>query len=216
VYGSGPERPITEEDNTGPANPYGESKLAAEWIVRRMAEANGIAWTSLRYFNAAGCAVGIRGDDTAPNLIPTAISQVMHGNPVRVFGSDWPTPDGSTIRDYVHVEDLADAHCAAARYMEDSGRGAGVLNVGSGCGFSVFNVLETISRLAERSVRMTITSRRPGDVAAVVADSSRIADMLGWGPRHDLDSIVGSSIAAWVSARCGARGGFRERMVEHA
>jgi len=216
VYGSGPERPITEEDNTGPANPYGESKLAAEWIVRRMAEANGIAWTSLRYFNAAGCAVGIRGDDTAPNLIPTAISQVMHGNPVRVFGSDWPTPDGSTIRDYVHVEDLADAHCAAARYMEDSGRGAGVLNVGSGCGFSVFNVLETISRLAERSVRMTITSRRPGDVAAVVADSSRIADMLGWGPRHDLDSIVGSSIAAWVSARCGVRGGFRERMVEHA
>jgi UDP-glucose 4-epimerase len=216
VYGTVPERPITEEDNTDPANPYGESKLAAEWIVRRMAEACGMTWTALRYFNAAGCAVGIRGDDTAPNLIPRAISHVMNGNPVRVFGGDWPTPDGSSIRDYVHVEDLADAHCAAVRYMENSGHGAGVLNVGSGCGVSVYEVLETLSRLSDRSVRRVIASRRPGDVAAVVADVSRIKSMLDWNARHDLDSIVRSSIAAWISSRSHARPVFRERIVEHA
>ena len=216
VYGTAPERPITEEDNTDPANPYGESKLAAEWIVRRMAEANGMTWTALRYFNAGGCAVGIRGDDAAPNLIPRAIAHVMRGSPVQILGDDWSTQDGSNIRDYVHVEDLADAHCAAVRYMENSGYGAGVLNVGSGRGASVYNVLETISRLSNRNVRTVITSRRTGDVASVVADVSRIKNLLGWSARHDLDSIVHSSIQAWVSCHSHARRVFRERIVEPA
>ena len=216
VYGTAPERPITEDDATDPANPYGESKLAAEWIVRRMAETSGMSWTALRYFNAAGCADGIRGDGTAPNLIPRAISHVMHGDPVPVFGGDWPTPDGSSVRDYVHVEDIAEAHCAAVRHMENSGRGAGVLNVGRGCGVSVHDVLETIARLSGRSVKMVITGRRPGDVPAVVADASRIATRLGWSARHDLDSMVGSSIAAWLSSHPPARPALRERIVEPA
>jgi len=200
VYGTAPQRPLTEDDHTDPANPYGETKLAAEWIVRRMADASGIAWTALRYFNAAGCADGIRADDGATNLIPTAVSQIMRGNPVTVFGTDWPTADGSNVRDYVHVQDLADAHCAAVRQMEQTGRGAGVLNAGRGCGVSVHHVLESIARLSGRRLERVIAGRRPGDVAAVVADVSRITRILDWSARHNLDSIVRSSIAAWASS----------------
>ena len=216
VYGTAPERPITEDDETEPASPYGESKLAAEWIVRRMADAGGMTWTALRYFNVAGCGDGIRAEHNAANLIPRAISHVMRGKPVPVFGGDWPTADGSNIRDYLHVEDLADAHCAAVRQMEQTGQGAGVLNVGRGCGVSVHNVLETIAHLSGRSVERVITGRRPGDAAAVVADVSRIASRLGWGAHHNLDSIVRSSIAAWVSTHSPPRRSSRERVGEHA
>jgi UDP-glucose 4-epimerase len=216
VYGTTPERPITEDDGTDPASPYGESKLAAEWIVRRMADASGMTWTALRYFNVAGCAEGIRAEDDATNLIPRAISHVMDGKPVPVFGGDWPTADGSNVRDFLHVEDLADAHRAAVWHMERSGHGAGVLNVGRGCGVSVHNVLETVARLSGRSVQKVIKSRRPGDAAAVVADVSRIASRLEWSARHNLDSIVRSSIAAWVSSHSAAHPAYRERVAEHA
>lgn len=216
VYGTVPERPITEDDGTQPASPYGESKLAAEWIVRRMADTTGMAWTALRYFNVAGCADGIRAEDRATNLIPRAISRIMHGKPVPVFGGDWPTADGSNIRDYLHVEDVADAHCAAVRHMEQTGHGANVLNVGRGSGVSVHSVLETIARLSGRSVERVITGRRPGDAATVVADVSRIAAKLEWTAHHNLDSIVRSSIAAWFSAQSPACRAFRERVAEHA
>ena len=216
VYGTAPQRPITEDDETDPASPYGESKLASEWIVRRMADASGMTWTALRYFNVAGCADGIRAEHDATNLIPRAISHVMHGKPVPVFGGDWPTADGSNVRDFLHVEDLAEAHCAAVRHMERSGHGAGVLNVGRGCGVSVHNVLETVARLSGRSVQKVITSRRPGDAAAVVADVSRIAGRLEWSARHNLDSIVGSSIAAWVSSHSPAHPADQRRVAEHA
>jgi UDP-glucose 4-epimerase len=216
VYGPAPERPVTEDDETDPANPYGETKLAAEWIVRRTAEANDMIWTALRYFNVAGCANGIRAEHAATNLIPRAISHIMCGKPVQVFGGDWPTADGSTVRDYLHVEDVAAAHCAAVHHMESTGRGAGVLNVGRGRGESVHNVLEAIARQSNRSVERVITSRRPGDVATVVADVSRIASRLGWSARHDLNSIVRSGIEAWASSHSPAPPSLRKPVPEHA
>jgi UDP-glucose 4-epimerase len=216
VYGPAPARPVTEDNETDPASPYGETKLAAEWIVRRTADANGMIWTALRYFNVAGCANGVRAEHAATNLIPRAISHIMRGKPVPVFGGDWPTADGSNIRDYLHVEDLAAAHCAAVHHMESTGRGAGVLNVGRGRGESVHKVLEAIARQSNRSVERVITSRRPGDVATVVADVSRIASRLGWSARHDLDSIVRSGIAAWVSSHSPAPPPLRKPVPEHA
>jgi len=137
VYGETAAGRIDEGHPTSPTNPYGETKLAAEWLVRRTAEAHGMSWTALRYFNVAGAADGRLADRGVFNLLPIVLRRVDEGRPVSVFGGDWPTPDGSCVRDYVHVEDVADAHRAAVDALDAEQLRAGIFNVGRGEGVSV-------------------------------------------------------------------------------
>lgn len=192
VYGETGDSAVTEGAATVPANPYGESKLAAEWLVRRTAEAHGIAWTALRYFNVAGAGDARLRDHGQTNLLPIVLRNVAAGRPTEVFGADWPTADGSCVRDYVHVEDLADAHRAAADAMQDGRLRAGVFNVGRGTGVSVFEMLDAVRRVTCRPVERRVAARRPGDPASVVADVSRIARTLGWRATRGVDDMVAS------------------------
>lgn len=187
---------VTEDHPTVPSNPYGESKLAAEWLVRRTAQAHGMSWTALRYFNVAGAADAALADRGVSNLVPIVLRNVELGRVTEVFGGDWPTADGSCVRDYVHVEDLADAHRAAADALERGALRAGVLNVGRGTGVSVLEMIGAVERIIERPVPHRVAARRPGDPASVVADASRIGSSLGWRATRSIDDIVASAWAA--------------------
>lgn len=198
VYGETTAGLVDESHATIPTNPYGESKLAAEWLVRRTAEAHGLSWTVLRYFNVAGAADARLADRGVCNLLPVVFRCVDAGQPVSVFGSDWPTPDGSCVRDYVHVEDLADAHLAAAGAIESGRSQAGIFNVGRGTGVSVLEMLSVVQHTVGHPVACRVAPRRPGDPASVVADVSRIAVELGWRARRGVDDIAASAWHAWV------------------
>ena len=204
TYGMAERMPITEETPQHPANPYGASKLMVERILADFSTAHGLRSMSLRYFNAAGAdPVGEIGENHDPetHLIPLAIYAALGlGSPLRIFGTDWPTPDGTCIRDYIHVSDLADAHVKALAYLEGGGE-TGAANLGTGTGFSVREIVAAVARAAGRPVPAEETGRRAGDVAALVADAGRAASLLGWQPRHsDLDSIVTSAVA-WARRR---------------
>jgi len=204
TYGMAERMPITEETPQHPANPYGASKLMVERILADFSTAHGLRSVSLRYFNAAGAdPVGEIGENHDPetHLIPLAIYAALGlGPPLRIFGTDWPTPDGTCIRDYIHVSDLADAHVKALAYLEGGGE-TGAANLGTGTGFSVREIVAAVARAAGRPVPAEETGRRAGDVAALVADAGRAASLLGWQPRHsDLDSIVASAVA-WARRR---------------
>ena len=204
TYGMAERMPITEETPQHPANPYGASKLMVERILADFSAAHGLRSVSLRYFNAAGAdPAGEIGENHDPetHLIPLAIYAALGlGPPLRIFGTDWPTPDGTCIRDYIHVSDLADAHVKALAYLEDGGETRAV-NLGTGAGFSVREIVAAVTGAAGRAVPAEETGRRPGDVAALVADARRAASLLGWQPRHsDVDSIVTSAVA-WARRR---------------
>jgi len=200
TYGEPEEIPIREDAPARPTNPYGASKLAIDNAISSYAAAYGVAAVSLRYFNVAG-AHGRFGERHAveTHLIPLVL-QVAAGTreSVQIYGEDWPTADGTCVRDYVHVDDLADAHVAATALLDEPC--AETLNVGVGRGFSVLEVMATVGRVAGRPVDPVIAQRRPGDPAAVVADVSRIAGRLGWRARHDLDDIVTSAWEARLSS----------------
>jgi UDP-glucose 4-epimerase len=197
VYGPGDTSPITEDHPVGPGAPYGATKLAAEGIVRRAAEARGTRWAALRYFNVAGAAAPILADRAPTNLLPEAFRRRDAGEQVPVFGSDWPTPDGTCVRDYVHVEDVAAAHLAAVDALE-AGRVRGRLfNVGRGVGSSVREVVAAIERTGNGPLPMRFEQRRPGDLASVIADCSRIDAELSWRAEFDLDDIVASASRTW-------------------
>ena len=200
VYGETGAEPVTEAHPTVPTSPYGETKLAAEWAVRAAAAAHDLRWCALRYFNVAGAADAVLADRGATNLLPLVQRAVATGEPVTVLGDDWPTPDGTCVRDYVHVEDLADAHVAAVRALDAAvgGRGAspGVLNVGRGAGVSVLEMIGTVSRAAGRPVPYRVGPRRPGDPARVVADCSRIAERLGWRAVRGVDAMAAAPPAS--------------------
>lgn len=194
TYGNPAVVPIPESSDTRPTNPYGESKLQCEGLLRWFGEIHGVRWASLRYFNAAG-ASHLRGEDHDPetHLIPLAIRAALPSDfELSVFGLDYETPDGTCVRDYVHVEDLAEAHLAALRLLRD-GRG-GVFNLGNGVGFSVLEVLKATEEVAGRAVRWRPGPRRPGDPPRLVASSERARGELGWQPRlGDLHAIVESA-----------------------
>ena len=196
VYGEPSHVPIDEDAPTRPENPYGESKLLVERMLPWF-EAAGLASVTLRYFNAAGAqADGACGEDwhKASNLVPVAIRSALgYGPPLQVFGTDYPTPDGTAIRDYIHVVDLADAHVRALEYLADGGRPV-TLNLGTGQGSSVRTVIAAVQRAAGREIDVVEAPRRPGDPAAVWADPARAATVLGWRARSGLEEIVGSAV----------------------
>jgi UDP-glucose-4-epimerase GalE len=200
VYGQPKEVPITEESEPLPENPYGESKLLVERALRWF-EPRGVTSVSLRYFNAAGADLdGIHGEDwrKAENLVPVAIKSALgRSGPLRVFGTDYPTDDGTAVRDYVHVADLADAHIRALDYLT-AGNPSTTLNLGTGQGTSVREVIAAVERATGETIEVVPAPRRVGDPAAVWADSSRAEEVLGWRARLDFDEIVRSA-ARWHS-----------------
>lgn len=194
VYGEPEQIPITEDAKLAPTNPYGESKLAFEKILRWYDQAFGLKSISLRYFNAAGAALeGDIGEDHSPetHLIPLVIQAALGVREnIKVFGSDYPTPDGTCIRDYIHITDLAEAHILALKQLA-RGANTGAYNLGNGNGYSVLEVIQTVEKVSGRQVNVVMDQRRAGDPAVLVASSQRIQSELGWKPQFpSLDSIV--------------------------
>ncbi|WP_238009139.1 UDP-glucose 4-epimerase GalE [Dactylosporangium sp. AC04546] len=195
VYGL-PEAPtVTEDAPTRPLSPYGQTKLVAEQLITAAGRAHGVSWIALRYFNAVGAAAAHLGDRGTTNLLPLAFDALRTGVPLTVAGTALPTPDGSGVRDYVHVADLADAHRRAAQRLA-AGRHAAVYNVGAGRGHSVLEVIRTVAEVAGAPVPTRAGPPRPGDAPQVVAAVDRIARDLGWRPRHTLRDSVAS---AWLA-----------------
>lgn len=193
VYGEPARVPIDETLPKNPINAYGETKLAIERALPHLERACGIKWIALRYFNAAGAHPdGTIGEDHAPevHVIPLAIRAATGGPPLRVFGEDYPTPDGTCLRDYIHVMDLAAAHISALDALE-RGRPSDAFNVGTGTPHSVRSVIDTVSRVVGRPVAWQSAPRRPGDPAVLYAAADRARTELGWRPNYtDLEVIV--------------------------
>jgi UDP-glucose 4-epimerase len=198
VYGTPAEGFAAETSPTAPINPYGTSKLMSEWMLRDTAAATGMRYVALRYFNVAGSDRGGRiGQSTreATLLIKVACEVVVGKRPyLSIFGTDYPTPDGTGVRDYIHVEDLAAAHLDALDYLRRGGASA-VLNCGYGHGYSVREVLASVARVAGKPLTVREEPRREGDPAVLVAHAERVRELLGWQPRlDDLDMIVSSAL----------------------
>ncbi len=197
VYGSTDRQPIAEDTPLRPENPYGASKSMIERMLDDAGRAHGLAWMALRYFNASGAdpggGLGERHDPET-HLIPLALEAAAGLRPaLHVYGSDWPTPDGTCIRDYIHVSDLADAHRLGIESLLAGGV-SGCFNLGTGTGHSIRAVLAAVERVTGRPVPVQEADRRPGDPAVLVADARRFRDAFGWTPRHsDLDTIVRSA-----------------------
>ncbi len=197
VYGEPESVPITESDPALPTNPYGSSKLAVDRLIGAVAGAHGLAATSLRYFNVAG-ASGRYGEDHHPetHLIPLVLRAAAGGTSVKVFGTDYPTRDGTAVRDYIHVEDLGRAHLLALEAAEPGEHS--VYNLGNGSGFSVREVVEAARRVTGRDIDAVEAPRREGDPPALVAASDRIRSDLGWEPeKPGLDAMI-SDAWAWM------------------
>jgi UDP-glucose 4-epimerase len=188
--------PLTEDYLCQPINPYGETKLIGEWLMRDVAAAIGLDWISLRYFNVAGAGGPDLGDTGVFNLIPMVFRALSTGKNPKVFGSDYPTPDGSCIRDYIHVTDLADAHVASVKRLED-GPAAHIYNVGRGEGISVIEVMDAVRAATGLEFTHDLVDRRAGDPARLVASADKIRSELGWTAQHDLASMVSSAWEAW-------------------
>lgn len=193
VYGTPDELPVRETCPPRPENPYGESKLLGERMLPWFDRSAGLRSVSLRYFNAAGAdPAADLGEDwgRASNLIPQVMKAALgHDGPLQVFGSDYPTPDGTAIRDYVHVVDLAEAHLRALDYLAAGGAST-TLNVGSGHGASVREVVDLAGRVIGQAVPVVDGPRRPGDPPAIWADGTRAREVLGWEARFDLEGII--------------------------
>jgi UDP-glucose-4-epimerase GalE len=198
TYGEPRETPISEGHPQRPINSYGESKLAVERALPHFARAHGMKWVSLRYFNAAGADPdGEIGEDHSPEIhvIPRAIEAALGGHRLQVFGNDYPTPDGTCLRDYIHVTDLADAHVRALQSIEASGP-SDAYNLGTGRPHSVLEVIQSVERVTGHKVSWVLGPRREGDPAVLYAATDKVRAALGWAPRFpELDAIVGT---AWA------------------
>jgi len=197
VYGEPKRVPIHEDDETCPTNTYGETKLTMEKMMKWVSRANGVRYVSLRYFNAAGALPdGSIGEDhaTETHLIPL-ILQVPTGrrDHITVFGDDYPTPDGTCLRDYIHVVDLADAHVLALEYLRKGGA-SDIFNLGNGQGFSVKEMIAAAEKATGRSIKVEIGARRAGDPAQLIASSEKARTVLGWKPQFtDVEQVIGTA-----------------------
>ena len=195
VYGDPPWSPIAEDTPCAPLSPYGQTKLIGEWMVKDEAAARPLSWVVLRYFNVAGAGSPELGDTSVNNLIPMVFGALDRGEAPRVFGTDYPTADGSCVRDYIHVSDLSEAHVAAAALCEQ-GDAAAIFNVGTGLGASVWEVMGSISEVIGRDVGAVAVERRAGDPPELVASVDRISAELGWSASRSLRDMIASAYAA--------------------
>ncbi|MEV8068084.1 UDP-glucose 4-epimerase GalE [Streptomyces sp. NPDC085995] len=198
VYGMPDVDLVTEETPCAPMSPYGETKLAGEWLVRATGRATGLATASLRYFNVAGAASPELADTGVYNLVPMVFERLTENEPPKIFGDDYATPDGTCVRDYIHVVDLAEAHVATARALRSSPGADLTLNIGRGEGVSVREMIDTINEVTGHHRPPTVTPRRPGDPARVVASADRITTELGWKARHGVRDMITSAWAGWL------------------
>lgn len=197
TYGS-PETAVVEEKAAlEPESPYGQTKVVGEWLAVDAEAAYGVRSVCLRYFNVAGAAAPELGDPEALNLIPMVFQRLTARQAPQIFGDDYPTPDGTCIRDYIHVADIATAHVAAARHLERGGESLR-LNIGRGQGSSVREVIEMIRDVTGLDVAPEVVARRPGDPPRTVASADAIRDRLGWSARYDLRQMVESAWAGWL------------------
>lgn len=200
VYGV-PDRPVvTEQAPTAPVNGYGHTKLLGERLIGAVSgSGRGLSWLALRYFNVLGAVAPPLADRAATNLVPIVFSALAAGRPVTVTGTDYPTRDGTGVRDYIHVQDLSAAHVAAVGRLCAATPARGPLNVGTGCGYSVLEVLRRIGAVTGSDVPYLPGPRRPGDPPEVVADPTRIHRDLGWTATRDLGDMISSSWRGWCS-----------------
>jgi UDP-glucose 4-epimerase len=200
TYGMPDVADVSEDTPKQPLSPYGETKLVGEWLLDDCTAAYGLQVMNLRYFNVAGAAAPELGDPGVFNLIPLVFQALQKGERPRVYGNDYPTPDGTCIRDYVHVADIAAAHLAAARAL-DAGRPGATYNIGRGEGSSVLEVLDVVADVTGLDCAYDVVDRRPGDPARNVARVDRIAEGLGFHAEHDLRQMVESAWAGWQHGR---------------
>ncbi|MEV7690931.1 UDP-glucose 4-epimerase GalE [Streptomyces bungoensis] len=198
VYGNPDVDLITEDTPCAPVNPYGETKLAGEWLVRAAGRAHGISTVCLRYFNVAGAAAPELADTGVFNIVPMVFDRLTRDEAPRIFGDDYPTPDGTCVRDYIHVADLAEAHLAAARRLDGGGTAGDLtLNVGRGKGVSVREMVTVIGEVTGDRRPAVVEGRRPGDAPRAVASAARAAEALGWRARHGVAEMIESAWAGW-------------------
>ncbi|WP_405645218.1 UDP-glucose 4-epimerase GalE [Streptomyces uncialis] len=199
VYGMPDVTLVTEDTPCAPMSPYGETKLIGEWLINGASRAYGLRAASLRYFNVAGAASAELADSGVFNLIPMVFERLEADQAPLIFGDDYATPDGTCVRDYIHVQDIASAHLAAALRLTDAEPGTALtLNIGRGEGSSVQEMVERILKVTGREdIAPEVTARRPGDPARVVAAADRIRAELGWSARHGVDEMIESAWAGW-------------------
>lgn len=199
VYGNPADgkTPLTEDADCKPINPYGATKLAGEILVESLAKVGALSGMSLRYFNVAGAADEVLADRQALNLIPIALTRLDAGEVINVFGTDYDTHDGTCIRDYVHVVDLAEAHVAAMQQLESGVTGHSRLNIGTGRGASVLEVLHALEAAMGRQIDWVDTGRRAGDPTALVANVDAAAKQLNWRAKYGLAEIVETAWGFW-------------------
>lgn len=199
VYGDVSSEPVGEDIPVAPVSPYGRSKLMTEWMLEDAARAHDFRFIALRYFNVAGADPQGRSGQSAPNathLIKVAVQAALGQRPhLDIFGTDYPTRDGSCIRDYIHVTDLASAHVEALGYLRRGGDSM-IMNCGYGQGYSVLEVVDVVRKVTGTNLKINLMPRRPGDPASIVAKSDRVRAVLGWKPQHDnLEDIVRQAYA---------------------
>ncbi|MFG3066833.1 MULTISPECIES: UDP-glucose 4-epimerase GalE [Streptomyces] len=198
VYGVPDVDLITEETPCAPINPYGETKLAGEWLVRAAGRAHGISTACLRYFNVAGAAEPELADTGVFNVVPMFFDRLTRGEAPRIFGDGYPTPDGTCVRDYIHVADLAEAHLAVARHLDGTPEGGDLtVNIGRGEGVSVRRLAELVGEVTGLRTEPVVDPQRPGDAARAVASADRMAGQLGWTARRDMREMVESAWEGW-------------------
>ncbi|MEU4927432.1 UDP-glucose 4-epimerase GalE [Streptomyces yokosukanensis] len=198
VYGNPDVDLITEDTLCAPVNPYGETKLAGEWLVRAAGRAHGISTVCLRYFNVAGAAAPELADTGVFNIVPMVFDRLTRDEAPRIFGADYPTPDGTCVRDYIHVADLAEAHLAAARRLAEGDlSGDLTLNIGRGAGVSVRELITVVGEVTGDRREPVVEGRRPGDAPRAVASAERAAEQLGWRASRGVREMVESAWRGW-------------------
>ena len=198
VYSPNDKEAVLEDDPTAPLSPYGASKLLSEQLISSVGSAEQISNISLRYFNVVGSNIAEFGDNSKDNLVPKVFLALKNGKRPQIYGSDYPTPDGTCIRDYIHVQDLALAHLAALKKVE-SGYVTQVYNVGSGKGYSVKEMMDQISKSLGRDINPELSPARAGDSPKLIASIDKIKEQLGWSPKASLEEMIDSAWQAEVA-----------------